>query len=117
MIRLAQVESHQLLTDGQTQAAGRVLGTLGAKGLNTSARSVFGSAKVAAADREMITSVHVGAEATLDIGSISSGPDLPARLMPRRLNRHTSGVARAGRARRTRWAFSLRRCFCRRSCR
>ncbi len=78
------------------QAAGRVLGTLSAKGLNTTAMSVFGSAKVAAADREMITSLHVGAEATLDIGSIASGPDLPARLMPRRLNRHTFWCGQSG---------------------
>jgi uncharacterized protein len=96
VIRLAQVESHQLLTDGQIHAAGRVLGTLGAKGLNTSAMSVFGSAKVAAADRAMITSLHLGAEATLDIGSIASGPDLPARLMPRRLNRHTFWCGQSG---------------------
>ena len=45
VIWLAQVESHQLLTDGQIRAAGRVLGTLGAKGLNTSAKSVFGSGR------------------------------------------------------------------------
>ena len=96
VIRLAQVETVQLLADGQMQAAGRVLGTLNAEGLDTSPMSVFGSAKVAAADREMITQWNLGDEAALDIGSIASGSDLPARLMPRRLNRHTFWCGQSG---------------------
>ena len=96
VMRLGQVESHQLLPHGQMQVAGRVLGTLGPGGLDTTAMSIFGSAKVATADREMITSLNLGAEATLDIGCMASGTDLPARLMPRRLNRHTFWCGQSG---------------------
>ena len=53
VIRLAQVESHQLMPDGQMQAAGRVLDTLGAKGLNTQGEALLagGFAPVPAAVR------------------------------------------------------------------
>jgi uncharacterized protein len=37
----------------------------------------------------MITRLNTGEGATLDIGSMSARSDLPARLLPRRLNRHT----------------------------
>jgi uncharacterized protein len=96
VIRLGQVETLQLTPDGHMEAAGRVLGTFDAKGLDTTARSVFGSAKVAAAGREMITRWNIGAEASLDLGFMASGSDLPARLMPRRLNRHTFWCGQSG---------------------
>jgi len=51
---------------------------------------------VAAADREMITSLNIGAEAALDIGCMASGSDLPARLMPHRLHRHTFWCGQSG---------------------
>jgi len=94
--RLAQVETYHVLPDGQMQAAGRVLGTIDGSGLDNSAMSVFGSATVAEADPEMITAMNNGAGATLDIGSIASNSDLPARLIPRRLNRHTFWCGQSG---------------------
>jgi hypothetical protein len=72
LIRLGQVETYQLLPDGQMRAAGRVLGTLDGKGLDNGAMAVFGSASVAEADHEMITAMNNGAAANLDIGSIAS---------------------------------------------
>jgi DNA helicase HerA-like ATPase len=95
-VRLAQVETHQLLPDGQMQATGRVLGSLDTNGLDDSAMSVLGSATVAEADPEMINSLNSGAEASLEIGSMAAGSDLPARLIPRRLNRHTFWCGQSG---------------------
>jgi hypothetical protein len=69
VVRLAQVETHQVLPDGQMQAAGRVLGALGPNGLDDSAMEVFGSATVAAADPKKIDSLNSGAGASLEIGS------------------------------------------------
>jgi uncharacterized protein len=89
VIRLAQVESHQLGPDGQMQATGRMLGTLDANGLDSSTMQVFGLVTVAEAKPEMITTRNTGAGATLDIGSMSSRSEIPARLLPQRLNRHT----------------------------
>jgi hypothetical protein len=71
------------------QAAGRMLGVLDAKGLDSNATPVLGSATVADAKPEMITRLNTGAGATLDIGSMSPRSDLPARLPLRRPNRHT----------------------------
>jgi uncharacterized protein len=96
VVRLAQVETRQLMPDGGTQAAGRVIGTLNARGLDDSAMTAFASATVAEADADMITSLNSSAGATLDIGSMSSGSDLPARLIPRRLNRHTFWCGQSG---------------------
>jgi uncharacterized protein len=96
VIRLAQIETRQLLPDGGTQAGGRVLGTLNTNGLDDSKMTAFASANVAEADANMIKSLHSGAGATLDIGSMSSGSDLPARLIPRRLNRHTFWCGQSG---------------------
>ena len=94
--RLAQVETRQLLADGGMQAAGRVLGNINAQGLDDSTMTAFGSATVAEADPEMIISLNSGAGATLDIGSMSAGSELPARLIPRRLNRHTFWCGQSG---------------------
>ena len=44
----------------------------------------------------MIDSLNSGAGATLEIGSMAAGPDLPAQLMPRRLNRHTFWCGQSG---------------------
>jgi hypothetical protein len=96
VIRLAQVESHQLGPDGQMQATGRMLGILDANGLDSSATPALGSATVAAAQPEMITRLNTGAGATLDIGSMSSRSELPARLLARRLNRHTFWCGQSG---------------------
>jgi uncharacterized protein len=96
VIRLGQVETRQLLPDGRTQAAGRVLGILNSTGLDDSAMPAFASATVAEADADMITSWNSSAGATLDIGSMSSGSDLPARLIHRRLNRHNFWCGQSG---------------------
>ena len=96
VIRLGQVETHELLPDDQMQAAGRVLGALDGKGLRNADAPLFGSVAIAEADAAMITRLNEGAEATLDIGVLSSGSDLPARLMPRRLNRHTFWCGQSG---------------------
>jgi DNA helicase HerA-like ATPase len=96
LVRLAQVQTHQVLPDGQMQAAGRVLGSISPSGLDDSAMEVFGSASVAAADPEMINSLNSGAGASLEIGSMAASSDLPARLVPRRLNRHTFWCGQSG---------------------
>jgi len=88
-IRLAQVESHRLVPGGPMQATGRMLGVLDADGLDSNATPVLGSATVTDSKPEMITRLNTGAGATLDIGSMSARSDLPARLLPRRLKRHT----------------------------
>jgi len=94
--RLGLVEAHHVLPGGDMQAAGRVLGVVDAKGLDSTATSTFAAATVAEADPDMVSSLNVGAAATLDIGSIASGRDLPARLIPRRLNRHTFWCGQSG---------------------
>jgi hypothetical protein len=58
VIRLAQVEAHQLLASGQMQATGSVLGILGGNALDKSTLPVFVSATAAEADAEMITSMN-----------------------------------------------------------
>jgi DNA helicase HerA-like ATPase len=58
--------------------------------------TAFASATVAEADAEMISSLNSGAGASLDIGSMSSRSDLPARLIPRRVNRHTFWCGQSG---------------------
>ncbi|HEY6813334.1 MAG TPA: DUF87 domain-containing protein [Propionibacteriaceae bacterium] len=78
------------------QATGRMLGTLDANGLDSGGTPAFGSATVAAAKPEMITRLNTGAGATLDIGSMSSRSELPARLLARRLNRHTFLCGQSG---------------------
>ncbi len=96
VIHLGQVEAHRLSSDDRLEAAGRVLGTLDAKGLDNSAISAFGSAVAAKTEPEQIASLNSGVEANLDMGSMSSGTDLPARLIPRRLNRHTFWCGQSG---------------------
>jgi uncharacterized protein len=96
LIRLAQVETHQLLPDGQMQVVGSVLGTPAGKALDKNTLPVFVSATVAEAHAEMITSLNMGLGATLDIGSLAAGSDLPARLTPQRLNRHTFWCGQSG---------------------
>lgn len=96
VISLAQVLTQQRMPDGQLQAAGRVLGTLEGEGLDSSAMSVFGSAFAADADADMITAMNVGAGANLEIGTMALGSDLPARLIPSRLNRHTFWCGQSG---------------------
>lgn len=116
-IRLAQVESHQLEPGGEMQATGRILGTLDANGLDSNATPVFGSATVAEAKPEMITRLNTGAGATLDIGSMSSRSELPARLLPRRLNRHTFWCGQSGSGKTYALGVLLEKvCCCRLSC-
>ena len=95
-IRLAKVENHQQVPGGWMQATGRMLGILDANGLDSSAPPVFGSATVADVNPEMITRLNTGAGASLDIGAVSSRADLSARLLPRRLNRHTFWCGQSG---------------------
>src|SRR5215211_8762481 len=94
--RLGLVEAHHVLPGGDMQAAGRVLGVVDAKGLDSTATSTFAAATVAEADPDMVSSLNNGAGATLHIGSIASNADLPARLIPRRLNRHTFWCGQSG---------------------
>jgi uncharacterized protein len=94
--RLGQVEAHRLSPTGQLQAAGRVLGSLDAKGLDSSTMRAFESAVVAQAAPELIMSLNTGAKANLDMGSMSSASDLPAQLIPGRLNRHTFWCGQSG---------------------
>ena len=93
---LGQVDAHQLLPDGQLQAAGRVLGSLDSKGLDNSTMPAFGSAAAAKAEPDLIASLNAGVGANLDVGSMSSGSNLPARLIPGRLNRHTFWCGQSG---------------------
>src|SRR5215218_1718506 len=95
-IHLGQVDTHQLLPDGQLQAGGRLLGVLGAKGLDSGAIRAFRSADVAPADADLIAKLNTGAGANLDVGEIASGPELPARLVPSRMNRHTFWCGQSG---------------------
>jgi len=95
-IHLGQVDTHQLLPDGQLQAGGRVLGVFGAKGLDSGAIRAFRSADVAPADADLIAKLNTGAGANLDVGEIASGPELPARLVPSRMNRHTFWCGQSG---------------------
>jgi len=96
VIHLAQVETHEPKTDGRMQTRGRVLGILNAAGLDDGAMAAFASASIAAADPDMIASLNNGSGASLIIGSLASGSDLPARLIPRRLNRHTFWCGQSG---------------------
>jgi len=75
LIRLGQVETHELLPDDQMQAAGRVLGAVDGKGLGNADVPLFGSVAVTEAEAAMITRLNEGTEATLEIGVMNSYRD------------------------------------------
>ena len=96
-IALGQVETNSERPAGRAAASGRILGVIDEGGrLDPLASSPFRSAEVAAAGEETIELLHRATGATLEVGSLTTNPDVPARLLPHRFNRHTFWCGQSG---------------------
>ena len=94
---LGQVESNSERPAGRAAASGRILGVIDEGGrLDPLASSPFRSAEVAAAEEETIELLHRATGATLEVGSLTTNPDVPARLLPHRFNRRTFWCGQTG---------------------
>jgi uncharacterized protein len=94
---LGHVESHSTDIHGDVYGFGRVLGAISPDGMFDS-RHVFAfrDASIAAAGPEAIEQLHRASRATLAIGAFASNPEVHARLLPHRFNRHTFWCGQSG---------------------
>lgn len=89
---------HVTLTDtGALSGEGRVLGSIDADGnLTTSRASPFFETALLKATADEIESVYQAAGATLGVGTLVETPEIEAKLIPSRFNRHTFWCGQSG---------------------
>jgi len=83
----------------ETQPArlrGRLIGELTDGGLDTGRSHPFDTATVEAADGATVQTLHTTTGALLEVGSNLTQPGGPAKLLPRRFNRHTFWCGQSG---------------------
>jgi uncharacterized protein len=83
----------------ETQPArlrGRLIGELTDGGLDTGRSHPFDTATVEAADGATVQTLHATTGALLEVGSNLTQPGGPAKLLPRRFNRHTFWCGQSG---------------------
>ncbi len=86
------------LTDGGAlSGVGRVLGEIDADGnLSTTHVGSFFDVALHEATADVIESVYRAADATLTVGSLVQTPEIDAKLIPHRFNRHTFWCGQSG---------------------
>ena len=75
---------------------GRLIGVLTDAGLDTGRSLPFDAATVDAADTATVETLHATTGALLEVGSNLTEPGGPAKLLPRRFNRHTFWCGQSG---------------------
>jgi uncharacterized protein len=75
---------------------GRLIGELADEGLDTRASHAFESAGIEAADGATVEQLHATTGARLEVGVNLTPPGGPARLLPKRFNRHTFWCGQSG---------------------
>lgn len=97
-LQLGQVEDVAFTIGGDVHGGGRILGAIPAEGGAPDSRlSVpFPMADMRPAAASMIAALYDGVAASLAIGSHLVDGDVPAHLLPRRLNRHTFWCGQSG---------------------
>jgi uncharacterized protein len=76
---------------------GRILGAIDAEGgLDTRRSAAFETATVDGADEGSIELLYATSAATLPVGSYLTAPDIPARVLARKFNRHTFWCGQSG---------------------
>ena len=68
---------------------GRLIGVLGAAGLDTAMSHPFETAALEQVDEATVEALHATTGAVLEVGTNLTEPGGPAKLLPRRFNRHT----------------------------
>ncbi|MCU1445418.1 ATP-binding protein [Cryobacterium sp.] len=96
--QLGQVEDVRFELGGVPHGSGRILGLLSAdeRDLDLRVSVAFPSAALQAADARTTELLYRAQAATLPIGSFLASPDIPARLVAQRFNRHTFWCGQSG---------------------
>jgi DNA helicase HerA-like ATPase len=79
-----------------TRLRGRLIGELTDGGLDTGRSHPFDTATVEAVDGATVQTLHATTGALLEVGSNLTQPGSPAKLLPRRFNRHTFWCGQSG---------------------
>ncbi|SDY62279.1 ATP-binding protein [Herbiconiux ginsengi] len=96
-VQLGQVDAVEVTADGGHSGTGRLLGRLSADGgMVSRVGAPFRSAEMAEADDDAIDRIFADAGATLAIGRLNESPEVAARLVPGRFNRHTFWCGQSG---------------------
>lgn len=97
-VRHIGIVDHVTLTDsGALSGVGRVLGAIGTDGnLATAQVGPFFEVVLQDATADVIESVYRAAGATLTVGSLVETPEIEAKLIPDRFNRHTFWCGQSG---------------------
>lgn len=95
--RLGQVLDSAPVEAGLMRVSGRVLGDVASDGAFRGVSGLpFAGAEVLPADDATIDRVYAASGAHLSIGTLEASPGVPARLLPKRFNRHTFWCGQSG---------------------
>ncbi|HEY5846944.1 MAG TPA: ATP-binding protein [Microlunatus sp.] len=94
--RLGQIDRTEIDADGRPVVVGRIYGMVEDGRLNSRAASAFDAATVSPADPGLLELMNTSAGAVLDVGRLVAAPEVAARLMPQRFNRHTFWCGQSG---------------------
>ncbi|WP_175584359.1 ATP-binding protein [Nocardia cyriacigeorgica] len=78
------------------QLRGRLIGELTADGIDTRTSHAFGHGTLETVDARTVQALHDTTGAVLDVGVALTAPGGPARLLPKRFNRHTFWCGQSG---------------------
>ncbi|MEV0706315.1 ATP-binding protein [Nocardia aurea] len=92
--QLALVEERTLTTP--VRLRGRLIGELAVDGIDTGVSHAFDSGRVEPVDSGIVQTLHETTGAVLDIGVNLTPPFGPARLLPKKFNRHTFWCGQSG---------------------
>ncbi|TQM25709.1 ATP-binding protein [Nocardia bhagyanarayanae] len=92
--QLALVEERSETTPARLR--GRLIGELRDEGIDTRSSHAFERGRLAAADTRTVETLHETTGARLEVGVNLTAPGGPARLLPKRFNRHTFWCGQSG---------------------
>ncbi|RDI41761.1 ATP-binding protein [Nocardia mexicana] len=92
--QLALVEERSETTP--VRLRGRLIGELTDDGIDTRASHAFERGEVTPADTDTVETLHETTGAVLEVGMNLTAPGGPARLLPKRFNRHTFWCGQSG---------------------
>ncbi|MFF0529623.1 ATP-binding protein [Nocardia amikacinitolerans] len=92
--QLALVEERSETTPARLR--GRLIGELQDEGIDTRSSHAFERGQLAAADARTVETLHETTGARLEVGVNLTAPGGPARLLPKRFNRHTFWCGQSG---------------------
>ncbi|MCP2318865.1 hypothetical protein APR12_004224 [Nocardia amikacinitolerans] len=92
--QLALVEERSETTPARLR--GRLIGELHDEGIDTRSSHAFERGQLAAADARTVETLHETTGARLEVGVNLTAPGGPARLLPKRFNRHTFWCGQSG---------------------